>query len=87
MFGWLKSLFGSAPVQETVVPPPLPKVKKAAKKTAKKTVTKPAVKAVTKKTVTRKKKVEVVPVIDTALVVEPVAESAPKKKSGRPKKA
>lgn len=83
MFGWLKSLFGSESVQETVVPPLPPKVKKIAKKAEKKPATKkPAVKTAKAK-VSKKVAAEVVTLtVDPA----PVADSAPKKKGGRPKK-
>lgn len=95
MFGWLKSLFGSEPEAERIVPPPLPsKVKKAeklvSKKISKKTATKkeaPKAEAPKTKVVkTPKKKKEVAPVVDSPVVeVTPVVD-APKKKGGRPKK-
>lgn len=44
MFGWLKSIFGSEPVQDSVVVPPLPKEKKTVKKADKPAVKKPTTK-------------------------------------------
>ena len=93
MFGWLKSLFGSEPEAERIVPPPLPsKVKKAeklvAKKISKRAATKKeapkeeATKAKAVKSKTTKKKEAVTP-------VDPVqsAVPAPKKKSAKSKKS
>ena len=88
MFGWLKSLFGSEPVKEVVIPP-LPKVKKVAKK-AEKPAAKPAAKKAATKAKAAKapaKKEVVAPVTDAPVVeVTPVVD-APKKKGGRPKKS
>lgn len=96
MFGWLKSLFGSEPEAERIVPPPLPsKVKKAeklvGKKIAKKTPPKKeVVKEVKPKEKTAKapsKKKEVVKESVTVSTEETVPVTpAPKKKSGRAKK-
>jgi len=82
MFGWLKNLFGSEPVQEPVVSVPAPpKVKKVAEKKATKKAA-PKVKAAAK-TVRKKKEVVTQPVEEIQL-----KDSAPKKKKGgRPKKA
>lgn len=89
MFGWLKSLFGSDPVQEVVVPPLPPKVKKISKK-AEKTASKSVAKKAAPKSKPAKapvKKKEVTPVVEVQPVVESkVLEAAPKKKGGRPKK-
>ncbi len=92
MFGWLKSLFGSEPEAERIVPPPLPsKVKKAeklvAKKVSKRSATKkeaPKEEAPKAKTVkaTSKKKEAVKPKVDPVQSTSP----SPKKKGGRPKK-
>ncbi len=94
MFGWLKSLFGSEPEAERIVPPPLPsKVKKAeklvAKKVSKRAATKkeaPVVEApkttVVKAKAPKKEKKVVTPTVDPVQLTSP----APKKKGGRPKK-
>ncbi len=95
MFGWLKSLFGSEPEAERIVPPPLPsKVKKAeklvSKKISKRAATKkeapkeeaPKAKAVKPKAPAKKKEA-VKPPVDPVQSTSP----APKqKKGGRPKK-
>jgi hypothetical protein len=77
MFGWLKSLFGSA---EVITPPAQPV--KAPK--VKKEIKKPAVKAA--KTKVSKKKEAVVEVVTPPADSAPVVVPAPKKKGGRPKK-
>ncbi len=98
MFGWLKSLFGSEPEAERIVPPPLPsKVKKAEKLVSKKVSKRASPKVEAPKEVASKAKVakapkkvkvevaavEAVSATDTAVEkVTPV-----KKKGGRPKKA
>ena len=92
MFGWLKSLFGSEPEQERIVPPPLPsKVKKAEKLVSKKIAKKGTVKKETPKaqaTKAPRKKKEAAPVVEASPVVatETVVET-PKKKGGRTKKS
>ena len=84
MFGWLKSLFGSEPAQETVVPPPLPpKAKKVEKSSAPKAAKKTAPKTAKAPRVSKKKEDPVVPV-EATVTVETIA---PKKKGGRPKKS
>ena len=83
MFGWLKSLFGAEPVQETVVPPPLPKVKKVSKKAEKKPATKKTAVKTAKAKDSKKKEAEV---ITLTVDPSPVADPSPKKKGGRPRK-
>jgi hypothetical protein len=80
MFGWLKNLFGSEPVQEPMVLPPLPKTEKVTKKVTSKAKVSKTAKKVKRESVP----VESVPVesapVDTSTV------NVPKKKGGRPKK-
>lgn len=77
MFGWLKSLFGSEPEQERIVPPPLPsKVRKAEKLVAKKV----------SKRAPKKKNVEVLAIeqvseADAALVEKTVKVTKKKEKA------
>lgn len=99
MFGWLKSLFGSEPEAERIVPPPLPsKVKKAerlvGKKVAKKAVvkkeaTKEAPKAKTVSSAKKKKEVateSTVKVIPVEVEIQSVEKVTPKRRSNRQKK-
>lgn len=88
MFGWLKSIFGSETVKApVVVPPPLPKVEKTAKKAAKPVAKKavPKVRAIKLPAKDKKVKEEVVvqPEIIESIVQE---EKVKSKKSGRPRK-
>lgn len=94
MFGWLKSLFGNEPEGERIVPPPLPsKVNKAEKLVAKKISKKAATKKeAPKKEASKKEETKVTVTRQRAsskkkeAVVKPVADPAPVKKGGRPKK-
>ena len=93
MFGWLKNLFGSEPVQEPVIPPPLPKAKKIVKRvkttdTKKVTPEKKTVKVSKKKVIpaVEEKKIEKISKNQEIKVLENTTESTPKRKS-RSKKA
>lgn len=102
MFGWLKSMFGSEPEEQRIVPPPLPsKVKKAEKIVSKKISKKTAAKKEVSKTEEPKKETVKTKVVKKETsktkaktpkneeVIQPIVDTeivASKKKGSRSKK-